>query len=58
MMGTGAFIYAPEYAKYGLAGTGIIGPGTVVIFGIARIILEVRYKVQQGVWLKKKGSRV
>ena len=38
-MGTGAFVYAPKYARYGLPGAGILGPGIVVIFAIWRIIL-------------------
>ena len=38
-MGTGATIYAVKYAKYGLAGTGVLGPGMFIIFLIARIIL-------------------
>ena len=56
-MGTGAFVYAPEYAKYGLAGTGILGPGTFVLFLLWRLALEIRYRVRTGVWLKPAGSR-
>ena len=56
-MGTGAFVYAPEYAKYGLAGTGVLGPGTFVLFLLWRLALEIRYRARTGVWLKPEGSR-
>ena len=38
-MGTGAFIYASKYAKYGLVGTGVLGPGIFVVSIVLRIIL-------------------
>ena len=36
-MGTGAFIYASNYAEYGLVGSGLLGPIPFVTTSIARI---------------------
>ena len=57
-MGTGAFIYAPKYAKYDLAGAGVLGPGVLLVFSLWRIILQIRYKINNDTWLKRTGSRV
>ena len=57
-MGTGAFVYAPKYSKFGLAGTGILGPPIFVIMTIWRLLLEIIYRFKNGHWLKKDNSRV
>ena len=57
-MGTGAFVYAPKYSKYGLAGVGILGPPTLVIMATWRFLLQVYYRCKNGHWLKKENSRI
>ena len=52
-MGTGAFCYAPKYAKYDLEGAGVLGPGMFVVFLIWRIVLLIRFKASNGVWVKR-----
>ena len=56
--GTGAFLYAPNYSRYGFAGAGILGPGTIAVFLMWRLACEIRHKIRKGTWFKKKGTRV
>lgn len=51
-MGTGAFIYASNYADYGLAGSGVLGPGAFVVFLLAKLIREVIYRSKNRSWVK------
>ena len=57
-MGTGGAVYATCYARLGLVGVSVTGPGTFLIYLTWRIILEVTYRIKHGQWLKKQGSRV
>ena len=43
-MGTGAFIYASNYAKYGIFGTGLTGPINVVFYTLFKAIRESKYR--------------
>ena len=55
-MGSGSFIYANNFAQYGLVGNGVLGPGAWVIFVIIKLTAEVRYRLKHGRWTKAKGS--
>ena len=57
-MGTGGAIYATEYAKYGLSGVSITGPGTFLVFLVWRILLELRHRFMHGKWIKSEESRM
>ena len=56
MMGTGAFIYAANYSEYGLAGTGVLGPGAFLVYLSMKVIREVRYKYKTKSWTKPTNS--
>ena len=56
MMGTGAFVYAANYSEYGLSGAGVLGPGAFIVYLLAKILREVRYKYKNGRWTKRMGS--
>ena len=51
-MGTGSFIYASNFSKYGVVGVGIIGPGPVLYCGLIRLYLELRFRYKTGSWYK------
>ena len=55
-MGTGAFIYASNYSEYGLAGTGVLGPGATLMYVIVKIYREVSYRVKNKAWVKPQNS--
>lgn len=57
-MGTGGAIYATCYARLGLSGVGITGPGTFLVYLTWRILLELRYRCKHDQWTKREGSRV
>ena len=57
-MGTGGAIYATCYARLGLAGVSLTGPGTFVFYLLWRIMLELKYRFVHGQWLKETESRV
>ena len=57
-MGTGAFIYASNFAEYGILATGILGPVPFIYCLIIRIVCEVKYRYKTGTWFKDKNSRV
>lgn len=57
-MGTGGAIYATCYARLGMAGVGITGPGTFIFFLIWRLTAELRHRFVHGQWLKPEGSRI
>ena len=56
MMGTGAFIYANSYSEYGLAGSGVLGPGAFLMFLILKIVREIYFRCKNGSWSKAEGS--
>lgn len=56
MMGTGAFIYAANYSEYGLAGSGVLGPGAFVFYLLFKVSLEVRNRCKTGRWRDPNGS--
>ena len=51
-MGTGAFIYASNYAKYGLEGSGVLGPGPCIVFALVKVFRQVYFRCKQGQWFK------
>ncbi len=55
-MGTGAFIYASNYAKYGIFGTGLMGPFNFVFYILLKAIRESRYRCKNLSWVKPKNS--
>ncbi len=55
-MGTGAFIYASNYAKYGIFGTGLIGPVNFVVYLLFKVIRESHYRCKNRSWVKPKNS--
>jgi len=56
MMGTGAFLFASKYSEYGLAGSGVLGPGAGVAFLLVKIIREVVYWCKHKSWVKPNKS--
>lgn len=56
MMGTGAFIYANNYSEYGLAGSGVLGPGAFIFFSIFKVVIEVVSRCKKGIWRDPSGS--
>jgi len=57
-MGFGAFLYATNFSKNGIVGTGIISPGPFFFCLTIRVVEEVRFKRRTGSWFKREGSRV
>ena len=57
-MGTGAFIYASNFAEYGILATGILGPVPFIYCLIIRSVLEIKFYRRTGSWFKEKNSRV
>ena len=57
-MGTGGALYATCYARLGMGGVGLTGPGTFLVYALWRLILEVHYRFKNGQWLKATGSRL
>ena len=57
-MGTGGAVYATCYSRLGLAGVGLTGPGTFLVFLLWRSVLELNYRAKNGRWLKSSGSRL
>ena len=57
-MGTGGAIYATTYAKLGLGGVSLTGPGTLLFFLIWRIVAELKHRYTYGQWLKREQSRI
>ena len=55
-MGTGAFIYASNFAHLGFIGNGVLGPGVLLAAIVAKIILETQYRLRKGVWFKPTKS--
>lgn len=51
-MGTGAFIYATNFSKYGIVGTGILAPGPFTMCLIIRTYQEVKFRMKTGSWFK------
>ena len=56
LIGIGAFIYANSYGKYGMDGSGILGPGATVMFVVIKFVREVIYLENHGRWTKTKNS--
>jgi len=55
-MGTGAFIYAYNYSQYGLAGSGVLGPGAFIFYLIFKVVHEATYCCKNRTWFKTVGS--
>ena len=55
-MGTGAFIYSNSYAEYGLAGSGVLGPGAFIVYTIVKCFRELRYRFINKRWAKSENS--
>ena len=55
-MGTGGFLYASNYAEYGMAGSGVLGPIPLVTTSLAKIIREVHFRYKTGTWVRKSKS--
>jgi len=55
-MGTGAFIYASNYAEYGLFGAGVLGPIPFLTTSLAKIIREVHFRCKTGTWVRETDS--
>ena len=54
--GSGSFIYASNFAKYGFIANGVLGPGTLIAAIIAKLIMEISYYCKHKTWFKKEGS--
>ena len=52
MMGTGAFIFANSYSEYGLAGSGVLGPGAFILYTIIKLVREIHYRCKNRRWTK------
>ena len=57
-MGGGAFLYASNFAEYGILATGILGPAPFIYCLIIRLVFEIKYRCKNGRWFKEKNSRV
>ena len=57
-MGTGAFIYATRYSKYGMTASGLLGPGTFVFFFTIKVLKELTYRCKTGRWIKPDGKSI
>ena len=55
-MGTGAFIYATNFGKYGALGPGCIAPGTLCVHLTTKAVYETLYRCKNGRCLKEKDS--
>ena len=55
-MGSGAFMYASRYAKHGVVGSAVLGPGTLIVYIVLKIIREVHYRYKHGTWFRPKNS--
>ena len=55
-MGTGAFIYANSYSEYGLAGSGVLGPGAFIMYLVIKVFREIRFRSKNGKWAKSQNS--
>ena len=56
MMGTGAFIFANSYSEYGLAGSGVLGPGAFILYTIIKLVREIHYRCKNRRWTKPQNS--
>ena len=56
LIGTGAFIYANSFGKYGMDGSGILGPGATVMFLSIKFVREVIFLEKNGQWTRTKKS--
>ena len=54
--GTGSFIYASNFSKYGFIANGILGPGVFLAVAIVKLIFETSYFIKHRTWFKKEGS--
>ena len=54
--GTGSFIYASNFSKYGFIANGILGPGVFLSALIAKCIIEGRHRIVHKTWFKKEKS--
>ena len=55
-MGTGAFIYATNFGKYGVLGPGCMAPGTLVVLLTIEAMIEGVYRCKHGRCIKDKDS--
>jgi len=54
--GTGSFIYASNFAKYGFVANGILGPGVLLANILVKFIMELQYYIRHKRWFKAEGS--
>ena len=54
--GTGNFIYASNFSYLGFIGNGVLGPGTLLVFILVKLIREYLHFKKEGRWFKKKNS--
>ena len=52
LLGAGQYLYASNYAQYGMSATGIMGPGTLVPFTIIKVAREIYFRSKTGRWTK------
>ena len=57
-MGVGNFLFAINFADLGLMGTGVMGPFTVLIAVVIKLVRGVVYRIRHGRWIKERGSVV
>jgi len=55
-MGTGSFIYATNFGKYGMLGPGCIAPGTLLVWVTVKGIFEGIYRYKHGTCIKVMDS--
>ena len=55
-MGTGGYLYASNYAEFGLAANGLLGPGAFIFYLFIKVFRESKHKVKTGTWFKKESA--
>lgn len=55
-MGSGQFIFASNFSKYGFKSNGLFGPGTLILCIIAKLTLEIPYYLKNRRWFKEADS--
>jgi len=55
-MGTGSFVYATNFAKYGFVGNGVLGPGNLIVCLLVKLAIEFRYYYKHKRWFKERNS--
>ena len=57
-MGVGQYIYAVNFSKYGIIGTGFIGPVPLLLLIIFKLSFAIRNKINLGVFINPEKSNI